>query len=210
MFSDADLPEPLHIYDVESKPILTQISDKDGIFFNATYSSVRTIRKYIYDLLIKAKANLPQGYNFVIYEAYRPKETQIKLWEDIVAIEHAKNPKIDIFSEEFVAICDKFVANPYRQGSGHQSGAAIDVSLIDDDGIEYDMGGKVREFNETSDFDSLFISQKAKNNRMILKHALEEVGFINYPSEWWHYSFGDRLWARLTGSKLAIFDKLDI
>ena len=210
MFSDADLPEPLVICDIELQPVLVEIDDKDGIFFNDTYSSVRIIRKYIYDLLIKAKEHLPKGYNFVIYEAYRTKETQVKLWEEIVAIEAAKNPQIDVSSEEFAAICDRFVANPYRQGSGHQSGAAIDVSLIDDAGIECDMGGKVRGFDKTADFMCPDISPQARKNRIILKDALEKVGLVNYPSEWWHYSFGDRLWARLTGSKIAIFNKLDI
>ena len=210
MFSDANLPEPLVIFDIETFPVLTKVDDKDGIFFNDTYSTVRTIRKYVYDLLLKAKSHLPKGYNFIIYEAYRPKDVQIKLWENIIAIESVKNPKLNIDSEEFIAICDKFVANPYRQGSGHQSGAAIDVSLVDDKGIEYDMGGKVRGFDKTADFMCPEISSLAKRNRAILKNALEKVGMINYPSEWWHYSFGDRLWARLTGSKLAIFDKLDI
>ena len=92
MFSDASLPEPGVILDIETQPFLTEIDSEDGIFFNDTYSTVRIIRKYIYDLLIKAKSYLPEGYNFIIYEAYRPKEVQIKLWEDIVAIESAKNP----------------------------------------------------------------------------------------------------------------------
>ena len=121
-----------------------------------------------------------------------------------------KNPDMDINSEEFIILCDKFVANPYRQGSGHQSGAAIDVSLIDDEGNEYDMGGKVRGFENTAEFDCGDISAEAKKNRAILNNALSKVGFINYPSEWWHYSFGDRLWAKLTGSKIAIFGKLDL
>ena len=161
-------------------------------------------------MLLKAKLNLPEGYNFVIYEAYRPLSSQIALWNEVVAKEKNNHPEKDINSEDFIALCNKFVANPYRQGSGHQSGAAIDVSLVDDKGKEYDMGGTVRGFDNTAEFDCPNISKEARNNREILKKALEEVGFVNYPSEWWHYSFGDRLWAKLTGSKIAIFGKLDL
>ena len=210
MFSDALLPEPNVVQEIEANPDMVEISQKDGIFFNNKYTNVRLIRKYIYNLLLKAKKNLPQGYNFVIYEAYRPYKSQVELWQKIVQQEQIKNPEADINSEEFIALCDRFVANPYRQGSGHQSGAAIDVSLVDDAGTEYDMGGYIRGFEHTAEFDAQNISLEAKKNRKILKDALENVGFVNYPSEWWHYSFGDRLWAKLNNLKLAIFGKLDI
>jgi D-alanyl-D-alanine dipeptidase len=37
---------------------------------------------------------------------------------------------------------------------------------------------------------------------------MEGAGLVNYPSEWWHYSYGDRLWAELTGSPVAFFAPL--
>lgn len=96
-------------------------------------------------------------------------------------------------------------------GQRHQSGAAVDISLVDQcPAVEYDMGGEVRGFGENADFDYPGISAEARKNRNILRAALEKVGMVNYPAEWWHYSFGDRLWARLTGSKLAVFAKLDL
>lgn len=39
------------------------------------------------------------------------------------------------------------------------------------------------------------ISETAKKNRQILIQSMEQVGFINYPPEWWHWSYGDRYWA---------------
>ena len=210
MFSDTLLPEPKLIQEIENTPDMLEVSQKDDIYFNDMFTSVRLIRRYVYNMLLKAKSNLPSGYHFAVYEAYRPHASQKALWDEIVAKESAKNPEMDTNSEDFIALCDKFVANPYRQGSGHQSGAAIDISLVDDNGKEYDMGGKVRGFDNTAEFDSKNISIEAKKNRSILKSALEDVGFVNYPSEWWHYSFGDRLWAKLTGSKIAIFGKLDL
>lgn len=210
MFSDALLPEPKLIQEIDDSFQVVEISQNDGIFFNDKYTKVKLIRKYIYEMLLKAKDHLPTGYNFIIYEAYRPLASQITLWNEIIEKEKIKNPDMSVDSEDFIALCDKFVANPYRQGSGHQSGAAIDVSLIDDNGVEYDMGGQVRGFENTAEFDCPDISKEAEKNRKILNNALSEVGFVNYPSEWWHYSFGDRLWAKLTGSKIAIFGKIDL
>lgn len=209
MFSDANLPEPLVIQEIENPVRLVEINAADHIFFNPRYTSVRTIRAYTYDLLKQARRHLPKNCHFVIYEAYRLMSAQVELWNGVVAKLSKQHPLLDVNSEEFIAMCDVFAANPYRQGSGHQSGAAVDISLVDDNGTEYDMGGEVRGFDNTADFDCPEISTEARRNREILREALAKVGMVNYPSEWWHYSFGDRLWARLTGSKLAIFGKLD-
>ena len=210
MFSDANLPEPLIIKEIEHPVQLTEINQVDGIRFNPSYTQVKVIRTYVYELLLSAQKYLPANCHFVVYEAYRPMASQIKLWDGVVAKLSKEHPELDTNSEEFIAMCDVFAANPYRQGSGHQSGAAVDISLIDDAGNEYDMGGKVRGFDDAADFDCPHISAQARQNRELLRDVLGKVGMVNYPSEWWHYSFGDRLWARLTGSKLAIFAKLEI
>ena len=79
MFSDANLPEPLLISEIENPVRLVEIRKEDGIFFNPCFTDIRLVRAYIYDLLKKAAGNLPQGYHFVVYEAYRPMSAQIKL-----------------------------------------------------------------------------------------------------------------------------------
>lgn len=209
MFSDAHLPEPNYIFDVEKIPLLVEINEKDEIYFSDIFTNEKRIRKYIYQMLVEAKKYLPENYFFKIYEAYRPLAAQIKLWHEVVEQQKKEHPFLSVESEEFIALCDVFCANPYRQGSGHQSGAAIDVSLCDKNGIDYDMGGAVRGFSKTADFEAE-VSDEAHKNRLILKTALEKVGFVNYPAEWWHYSFGDRLWAKLTENKIAIFGRLDV
>lgn len=209
MFSDANLPEPNWICEIENPPLLTTIDEKDGLFFCHMYTKERRIRYYIYEMLLRAKQYLPAGYYFKIYEAYRPLAYQIQLWEKVIAEQKKLNPHLNPESEEFIALCDVYCANPYRQGSGHQSGAAIDVTLCDQAGIEYDMGGAIRGFTQTADFDYP-VSLEARHHRLILREALQKAGFVNYPSEWWHYSFGDRLWARLTKSAIAFFAPIDI
>ena len=209
MFSDKNLPEPLFINEIEKEISLSMIDENDHIFFDNQFTNEKRIRTYIYNMILNAQKFLPDGYYFKIYEAYRPLQEQKKLWEEVKKEQKILHPDMDEDSEEFIGLCDTYCANPYRQGSGHQTGAAIDVSLCDKDGNDYFMGSTVRAFSEKSDF-NYFVSEEAQKNRSLLKEALEKAGFINYPSEWWHYSFGDRLWAKLTGSKIAIFGKIDV
>ena len=210
MFSDAHLPEPKVIQDIENPPALCEINEADGIFFDSMFSSDRRIRTYIYNLLLKAQKALPADCHFIIFEAYRPLAVQMQKWQEIQAKLHAENPDIPMDSAEFTNMCTRFIANPLTVGSGHQTGAAIDVTLCTGTKELYDMGAPIQGFSDLAETAAEGLSPVAQKNRTLLKGVLEDVGLVNYPSEWWHYSFGDRLWARLTGSKLAIFGKLDI
>jgi zinc D-Ala-D-Ala dipeptidase len=35
--------------------------------------------------------------------------------------------------------------------------------------------------------------------------ALRGAGLVNYPTEWWHWSYGDRYWAMMTGATAAVY-----
>ena len=209
MFNDSILKEPNLISEIENTIQLTEISEKDGFFFNQKFTTERRVRTYIYSLLQKAQKNLPENYFFMIYEALRPRKKQIELWNSVVERMKNSHPNLDPNSEEFIMMCDVYAANPYRQGSGHQSGAAIDVTLCNASGIEYEMGSFVRDFSKNASAENTDLSKEAIKNRKILDDALTSVGFVNYPPEWWHYSFGDRLWARLTKSEIAIFGSIE-
>jgi D-alanyl-D-alanine dipeptidase len=34
---------------------------------------------------------------------------------------------------------------------------------------------------------------------------MRATGFVNYPTEWWHWSYGDRYWAYALGKRIAFF-----
>jgi D-alanyl-D-alanine dipeptidase len=38
---------------------------------------------------------------------------------------------------------------------------------------------------------------------------MSTAGFLNYPTEWWHFSYGDRYWALDTGEQTAIYGPRD-
>ncbi|MFE9454584.1 M15 family metallopeptidase [Streptomyces sp. NPDC006739] len=91
----------------------------------------------------------------------------------------------------------------------HCAGAAVDLTLIDTDGVELDMGGAVNG-HRTGDerwcpFDAPGLSATARDNRHLLAQCLREEGFVNYPSEWWHWSYGDRYWALMTSTPAAVY-----
>ena len=56
--------------------------------------------------------------------------------------------------------------------------------------------------------DSTAISAMAQTNRHILNRVLNEVGFVNYPTEYWHWSYGDRYWAFIKKQPAALYGSM--
>lgn len=96
----------------------------------------------------------------------------------------------------------------------HSAGAAVDLTLADADGRELDMGTPMNANPEESDGACYTgadnITAEAGANRAVLGKALGAVGLVNYPTEWWHWSFGDRYWALMTGAPAALYGPKDL
>jgi D-alanyl-D-alanine dipeptidase len=193
----------------DSAPGIVTISEADGFVLNPRFSDDFRIRKSIYERMRKAQESLPPGYRFMIYEAYRPLARQKKLWDMATQMLREKYP--DMPDAELRDLTETFVADPFNGiGSGHQACCAIDVSLCDAEGNECDMGTACQEMNERSHTACQTISPEAIRNRALLVSALEGAGLINYPAEWWHFSYGDHQWAHLVGKTEAFYGPLDI
>jgi len=201
-----DLPEP-DIIETEVPPRLVKIDESDGIHINTTFSSDRRVRKVVYDKILSAKQHLPDDITFMIYEVYRPRAHQFELWLQIN--QQMKSDYPDMNEHDLLKACENFVSNPYKVGSGHQFGCAVDITLCRmKDRVELDMGTAMQEFCARTATDTDGLSRDQIENRTLLKEALEREGLVNYPSEWWHYSFGDRKWAQLTGSSETLYGVL--
>jgi D-alanyl-D-alanine dipeptidase len=95
----------------------------------------------------------------------------------------------------------------------HLTGAAVDVVLYDlKDGRELNMGKADEPGNIHPDFFELergrmlsMWEQEARGNRRLLIWIMLETGFVVNPTEWWHFSYGDQMWARLTGEPAAFY-----
>ncbi|MEV1002288.1 M15 family metallopeptidase [Nonomuraea sp. NPDC050202] len=53
------------------------------------------------------------------------------------------------------------------------------------------------------------LPSRPRANRRLLAQAMSAAGFTNYPTEWWHWSYGDRYWALTTGAPAAVYGPLD-
>ena len=193
----------------EGVPEISLISAEDGFFLNTKRSDDFRIRTPIYDMMKTAQKNLPIGFSFMIYEAYRTMQKQVTLWNN--TNKQMKDLYPDMDDKTFMQMCENFTANPHDGiGSGHQAACAIDITLCTTSGDELPMGTLMHEKSELTKTFATGLSEEHLKNRRLLKESLEKAGFINYPAEWWHFSYGDHQWAFLASEKQAFFGPIDI
>ena len=93
--------------------------------------------------------------------------------------------------------------------SGHSTGGAVDVVLKHYYKIA-DCGSDYLEFNSATPSTARNLTVLQKRNREILHQAMTSAGFINYPLEWWHFCYGDKMYAAYKFEKKAIYGKAAI
>ena len=87
-----------------------------------------------------------------------------------------------------------------------ETGGAVDLSLCDKNGVDIDMGTKYQEHTPKTITRSKELNQSQKYNRKTLLVAMRKAGFVNYPAEWWHFAYGDKMWAAYRNKKTALYD----
>lgn len=108
------------------------------------------------------------GLQFKMFDCYRPGPAQQRLW--------AKVPD------------PRYVADP-AEGSMHNRGIALDLTLVRLDGTELDMGTTYDYFGKEAYHDYTEHSAEIAANRQLLKSTMEKEGFQSIRTEWWHYSY---------------------
>ncbi|MFD7865097.1 M15 family metallopeptidase [Streptomyces sp. NPDC059783] len=163
------------------------------------------LRRGVLDRLVLAQSLLPDGLRLLYVEGYRPPDLQRLYFEKYAGELRAANPT---WSDEQVhQATSRYVSPP--EIAPHSAGAAVDLTLVDADGTELDMGTRVNANPEESDgacyTNAASISQQARTHRDLLAAALNAAGLINYGSEWWHWSYGCRYWALMTNQPAALY-----
>lgn len=163
------------------------------------------LRAGIIERLLQAQNALPEGLRLLVIEGYRPAALQQYYFDSYLhelANAHPEWPAQWVYTE-----ASKHVAAP--EVAPHPCGAAVDLTLACSDGTELDMGTAINATPQTSDNACFMaadnISDTAQDRRRILKDALSASGLVNYPPEWWHYSYGDRYWAAVNHADVAIY-----
>lgn len=185
--------------------VLIEVKETEKLKISRKYTDVFLVREKVYEMLKQAAENLPDEYTLIFIEGFRSKERQQKLWNE--AMEKAKNDNPSAGDEKIEQIVRLGVAKPTGKG-GHQTGGAIDVSLGDKNGNELEILGPQKFIPEKSFTFSEGISEEEKKLRKILYNAMVKSEFQNYPAEWWHYSYGDQLWAAYGNKKVAFYGHL--
>lgn len=124
-----------------------------------------------------------QGYRIYIFDAYRP----VDAVQDFVAWGQDENDTAR--KEDFYpTLTKKELFNMYiASESKHSRGSTIDLTLMKSDGSEVIMGCHFDYFNELAHTFTDLIDAETRENRMILRKAMENAGFEGSSTEWWHF-----------------------
>ena len=108
-----------------------------------------------------------EGYGLLIWDAWRPPEAQMALWNAV------KDPR--------------YVVPPSDGLSMHCYGIAVDVSMVDSFGRPVKMPSRFDEFTSAARSNYTGSDPEIRENLERLKRAMKSEGFRAIPNEWWHF-----------------------
>ena len=127
------------------------------------------LRKSTAEALVKANEAFKQlGYRIKLFDCYRPLSVQKKMWKILPGTHYVANP---------------------AKGSKHNRGAAVDLTLVDAQGKELNMGTPFDFFGKEAHHTYTQHSKEVLENRKLLKEILDKYNFKSIYSEWWHYEY---------------------
>ena len=174
-------------------------------------------RKTVRDMLHAAEDLLPEGYHFRIYDAYRPVAIQQFFWDYYRARFRGEHPEwSDEELDNFTRTCVSRPSYNILRPAVHSTGGAVDLTIVGPDGNVLDMGTRFDEFTEAAWVDAFepdsgtgLVNDVVRDNRRMLYNVMTEAGFTGLPSEWWHYDYGDGIWAQLSNENAIYAGRLD-
>jgi D-alanyl-D-alanine dipeptidase len=123
------------------------------------------------------------GYRIRVYDAYRPQK----------AVDHfvrwAQNGDAstkEIFypsMEKSILFSDGYISKKSR----HSRGSTVDLTIVDKDDNEIDMGGYFDLLDTVSNYNTDKITENQHANREYLRNIMDEAGFDSIRTEWWHF-----------------------
>lgn len=144
------------------------------------------------------------GYVLELLEAFRPYEKQKKEFDNISALLAKEYPELS--KKALWRKITEFIADP-DLCPPHLTGGAVDVRLLRAVGNTVDMGAEINALSPVAALMSSDISPEARQARDALIDAFLTHEFAPMPTEWWHFSFGDRYWGAFY-DRPAIYDTI--
>lgn len=163
------------------------------------------VRAGLAERLSAAQAALPVGVTLELFEGWRSRTLQATIYNEYIARLSAEHSDWSIDTVHRVA--SEFVAPPTARPP-HSTGGAVDITLLDRNG-PLDFGCPINWSGPESRMDAQ-VDAVAHRTRSVLARACSSAGLINYPYEWWHWSYGDPYWAVVTDHDAAVYDAIDL
>ncbi|WP_340537144.1 M15 family metallopeptidase [Nocardioides sp. GXZ039] len=194
----------------ESGAPLVDVESAAGVVaFTGDTVAGRQLRGPVLDRLAEANAALPRDLRIALNEGYRTPQLQRFYFERYAARLAAEHPHADTATVHRLA--SRFISPP--EVAPHTAGAAVDVVLTTVEGDPLDVGCPIDASPEDSGGRCYTahpdVKGEAATLRRELVRAMSGAGLVNYPTEWWHWSFGDRYWAMVTGARSALFGTIE-
>lgn len=197
-----ELNEPL--VDLAGYPfVLEPVYYRQGVSDNPRMFA----RERIAEKLVTAQEKLG-GYRFKIWDAWRPRVVQANIyhryWDEIAAA----HPEWG--ADQLKRSVETFVAQPLDPNRipPHATGGTVDLTLVDGLGRELNMGTGFDHFGPESASDYFERDPgdgAVRDNRRRLREAMVGQGFRPDDEEWWHYDYGNQLWAATVGEPFAFY-----
>ncbi len=152
-----------------------------------------------------------------VFDAWRPQAVQAYFHDRWLPAELRKR-KPHLSDDALAAEVTNYWAAPSagrEAPSPHSTGGAVDLTIRWRGGDPLWMGSLFDDASplaHTTRFESeldpeafSFSNEEARANRRLLYWLMVEAGFASNPSEWWHFSFGDQMWAKLRNEPEALY-----
>jgi zinc D-Ala-D-Ala dipeptidase len=173
------------------------------------YRRARLVRERVAAMLAQAAGSLPPGVRLALVEGWRAPQIQRRMY--LAAYQRFRNEHPGWSEAQLRRLTNRYSApmDP-RVPPPHTTGGAVDLRLVYEDATPLDVTSPYDLFDRRSfRFDAPRLSATARANRELMRACLEPTGLTNYPSEYWHWSFGDSGWAYRGGHPFAIYSAVE-
>jgi len=179
-------------------------------YFNQGFAKDKRIflREGVAKKLDEIQKNL-KIYKFKIWDGFRPRTVQNVIYDKLYNEFKSKHPDWSQEKLEFEVGAFITPAKEPDRIPPHATGGTIDLTLVDaTTGDELNMGTGFDYFGPeaSSDyFDKNSINETVKQNRILFREAMFSKEFVQYTEEWWHFDYGNQLWALSLNKPFAIY-----
>jgi D-alanyl-D-alanine dipeptidase len=157
------------------------------------------------------------GLEVFIFDGWRPLAVQTYFHDKWMPRELRKrNPKLA--GEALRRETEKYWAAPSSDPMSpapHTTGGAVDLTVRWKDSGEHLWMGSIFDdaspiarcdhFEREPSHGFAFSDEEARANRRLLHWLMREADFAPNPGEWWHFSYGELMWAKLTDAPHAFY-----